>query len=421
MPPTRFTILGLLILAASAVPPTVAAASSPGQRLLDSLGEPLNQGTLLFDARLRWEHADQQGLRSSDAFTVRTRAGYRTSDWHGLYGILEYTYTWPLTGSYAPQPPPFNQGRTPIVDPRSSRVDRLLAGWSDDRTEIVAGRQVINLDNQRFVGAVAWRQNRQTFDALRLAFQPLDDLSFSYHYIDRANRIFGSAAPAPALRSFRSDSHLFNLGFTGLPGARIGAYVYELRFANAAAVSATTFGIYLDGSHPAIEGDAVWLYRLEAAHQADNRASGATADFSLHYLHGRVGLRRQGLTLGLGYEELSGSGNRGFATPLATLHAFNGWADVFLSTPPSGLRDFYAWAQAALPGEVTAVAEAHYYRSARGGETFGREIGLSLRKPLNPQLALLGKATHYAGSTSSSFPASVTDRTKFWIQLDFSL
>ena len=36
-------------------------------------------------------------------------------------------------------------------------------------------------------------------------------------------------------------------------------------------------------------------------------------------------------------------------TPLATLHAFNGWADMFLTTPANGLQDLYFRASYTLP------------------------------------------------------------------------
>jgi hypothetical protein len=32
---------------------------------------------------------------------------------------------------------------------------------------------------------------------------------------------------------------------------------------------------------------------------------------------------------------------KGFTTPLATLHKFQGWADKFLTTPVNGLADLY--------------------------------------------------------------------------------
>ena len=42
-----------------------------------------------------------------------------------------------------------------------------------------------------------------------------------------------------------------------------------------------------------------------------------------------------------GIEYLEGNGTIGFSTPLATLHKFQGFADVFLTTPASGITDAY--------------------------------------------------------------------------------
>lgn len=55
----------------------------------------------------------------------------------------------------------------------------------------------INLDNQRFVGSVAWRQNDQTFDAISLNIKPCKEFSLYYAYIDQVNTIFGSEDVKP--------------------------------------------------------------------------------------------------------------------------------------------------------------------------------------------------------------------------------
>ena len=41
------------------------------------------------------------------------------------------------------------------------------------------------------------------------------------------------------------------------------------------------------------------------------------------------------------YEVLEGDGRGSFITPLATAHAFQGWADRFLTTPLDGIKDAY--------------------------------------------------------------------------------
>src|SRR3546814_5482681 len=56
-----------------------------------------------------------------------------------------------------------------IADPQNIELNRLHLQYRGVAGSIVTvGRQRINLDDQRFVGSVGWRQNEQTFDAARL-------------------------------------------------------------------------------------------------------------------------------------------------------------------------------------------------------------------------------------------------------------
>ncbi|MFT5806450.1 MAG: hypothetical protein ACI9LG_000713 [Moritella dasanensis] len=50
----------------------------------------------------------------------------------------------------------------------------------------------------------------------------------------------------------------------------------------------------------------------------------------------------------------SDSGDYGFATPLATLHKFNGWSDQFLNTPTQGLADLYLSVSSKVAGGSAA-------------------------------------------------------------------
>ncbi|EIL96107.1 putative lipoprotein, partial [Rhodanobacter thiooxydans LCS2] len=50
---------------------------------------------------------------------------------------------------------------------------------------------------------------------------------------------------------------------------------------------------------------------------------------------------QSGITAKLGWEHLGGNGRHALQTPLATLHAFNGWDDQFGVTPAGGLEDRY--------------------------------------------------------------------------------
>ena len=83
-------------------------------------------------------------------------------------------------------------------------------------------------------------------------------------------------------------------------------------------------------------------------------------EFDLSMFRAQANMSHNGITAGIGIENLEGNGSRGFATPLATLHAFQGWADVFLGTPASGLRDIYvrgSWNISSPPfGEALTIA-----------------------------------------------------------------
>src|SRR5690606_11968653 len=82
---------------------------------------------------------------------------------------------------------------------------------------------------------------------------------------------------------------------------------------------------------------------------------------------GRFGLRA-------GYEVLGGDSrpNRAFQTPLATLHAFNGWADKFLTTPAGGIEDLYVGGSASV-GPVALQLVWHDYQAEAIDMDYGSE------------------------------------------------
>ena len=77
-----------------------------------------------------------------------------------------------------------------IADPYESELDQLwlsYAGIPD--TVIKGGRQVIQLDDQRFIGNVGWRQLQQTFDSALITNKSINNLTINAGYIGRAKTI----------------------------------------------------------------------------------------------------------------------------------------------------------------------------------------------------------------------------------------
>jgi hypothetical protein len=85
-----------------------------------------------------------------------------------------------------------DKARYPIVnDPDVTELNRAQLTWTPSTAlQVTAGRQRILLDDQRFVGNVGWRQDEQTFDAIRT------DVAYgrfkaTYAYVSHVNRILG--------------------------------------------------------------------------------------------------------------------------------------------------------------------------------------------------------------------------------------
>ncbi|MBK8545616.1 MAG: hypothetical protein IPL62_20060 [Caulobacteraceae bacterium] len=123
----------------------------------------------------------------------------------------------------------------------------------------------------------------------------------------------------------------------------------------------------------------------------------------------------------VGGERLEGDGVRGFSTPLATLHAFQGWADVFLATPPDGVRDLYAgvsYSTRPWPAQQPVVFNvvAHDFTDDGGSADFGSELNASVRLSLNERVSLEAKAATFEGEDPR-----FADRTKIWFAVEYRL
>ncbi|MDE3084265.1 MAG: alginate export family protein, partial [Verrucomicrobiota bacterium] len=347
---------------------SLSAQTTP---LISALPGALAKGTFSFDERLRWEYADQANLRASNAFTASTRFGFTSAPVDGFKGMLEAENIAVLGNpdNYnAAGTNPGGAGRTVIADPPVTDLNQAWLSYTNFDATLKGGRQRIVLDDARFVGDVGWRQNQQTFDAATLTAKPAPGFNFFYSYVWRVSRVFGNKSPQP---DFTSDSHLVNLTYTGWKYGKVTAYAYLLDFQNSAANSSDTYGASFAGAAP-LTKELKLTYRAEAATQSDARNN--PVHYTARYYRGELGAVIKPFNFGLGYEVLgSDGGKKGFATPLATLHAFNGWADEFLTTPANGLRDLYVSAGVALPGGFPFKVVYHKFDSDHGSHDYGNE------------------------------------------------
>lgn len=386
----------------------IVYAESP----FEGLDAALSGGKVSFSSRLRYEDVSQDNpLKDASVFTVRTRLGYTTAKWNDVNLMVELENTHALGSErYNSGPAVFSQtnGNTAystIPDPTGSEVNQYWLGYSGIQdTQIKLGRQRLILDNARFIGNVGWRQNEQTFDGVNIVNKGIPKATINYSYLTRSNFIF--------FNNFEMSTHLLNLAYDLSENHKLSSYAYLLDFdENVAARRDTrTIGGRAAGAFP-MEGFKL-LYTLEYAAQDKYKDSPSSvdADYSL----AELGLGFSDVTVKAGVETLGGDGTYGFQAPLATAHAFQGWADMFLATPASGVVDSYLNIGGAMPvigGKWLAVY--HDFEADQGGASYGSEIDLLYARPITPSLSVLIKYADYRAETFA------VDTRRFWVQAEY--
>ncbi len=375
-----------------------------------NFAEAFTNGKINLNLRLRYEDVAQTGLQDADALTLRTRLGFTTAPWLGWKAMLEAEDIRAADGDSYSQAGinPGGAGKAVIADPETSEINQAWLAFTTGQTTATLGRQRLVLDNARFIGDAGWRQDMQTFDAFVLQDKTLTKTTLTYAYLQQINRVYGADHPQG---KWASSSHLFNASYAGLSAGTLAGYAYLLDFSNSPANSCATYGASFAGTTK-LSADVSFTYRAEVATQSDYGASPLNYDARYSVLE--AGLAWKPATFLLGYEVLGSDHNVGFKTPLASLHPFNGWADLFLSTPATGLRDSYAKATGNLPGECALVACYHQFDSDAGGLDFGHELDLSLSRKFGTRVTALVK---YADFQRSGLVYSNVQ--KIWAQVEF--
>ncbi len=117
------------------------------------------QGTIIFTNRLRSETVDQDGFSSNaNALTLRTQMGWQSPK----AGDFSFLIEGEAVTAFQPDYNSTVNGKTSyptIADPTGSRINRLQLIWTGvPKTQVVLGRQILVLDNARFIGDSAFRQ-----------------------------------------------------------------------------------------------------------------------------------------------------------------------------------------------------------------------------------------------------------------------
>lgn len=354
--------------------------------------DALRTGDLSLNLRYRFEYVTDETTASTGkdarASTLRTSISYRPRPFHGFGGFVE------LENISVPGKNTFNNkgaghlsngvtDRPVVADVKLTELNQVYFDLTAiPETAIQAGRKEVILDNHRFLGNVGWRQNHQSFDAVSVVNRTIPRTTILYAHLFKVHRIFGDSKPM--------HTNLLNAAVKLSDSVRLVSYAYLLDYRNASdfGLSSNTFGFRLSGTQE-VQGDWGVVYGAEYAKQLDSgdNPGRIDADYCLLEAGAKLGGKA---TIKAGYEVLGGSPGEGqFNTPLATLHAFNGWADKFLATPVNGLRDTYI----SLGGNhrnFSLEGVVHWFGSDTGNMGYGSEVDLhfTYRSPWKQTFAL---------------------------------
>ncbi len=370
----------------------------------------ITSGKTGINVRARYEAVDKDNaLKDANALSTRLRLHYRTGEWQGWSGFAEFDHVFHLIRDFnagGGTTPSKNGVYQTVADPKGSDLNQLYFDYStSDDWKFRIGRQRVLLDNQRFVGGVGWRQNEQTYDALLLSTTVIPNTSLAYAYVGQVRRIFGQDSAAGKMNV---DTHLLNAKVTITDDWSLTPYFYYIDNQDAASTSTTTAGARVAGKVN-VRGGKIGLV-AELARQSD--AANNPLSYDADYAHlSALWSMDNGLSLGLAYESLgTDSANfESFRTPLATLHAFQGWADVFLTTPVAGIDDLYATLKFKA-GKWNLAGVYHDFSAETGSSDYGSEFDVSAGAAISKNYNLLIKGAFF--STDS---ISYVDTNKFWI------
>jgi hypothetical protein len=364
--------------------------------------------------RYRYEYVDEADFdENAHASTLLMRLNYETDSWRNWSGFIEFDHVMEVLvndyNSAAGTSSPRRDQYPVVADPKGPDLNQLYFQWEpNDNWKNRVGRQRINLDDQRFVGGVFWRQNEQTYDSLSINHTGFAKTNIFYSYVTTVRRVFGSTVPAGRQKH---NTHLLNASFEQVENWKFVGYAYLIDDEDFAPFSTSTFGARATGSISA--GDHKIDLLGELATQSDYANNPASFTAAYYRLQGIWSLGK--FSAGIGIESLGSDNDQGFRTPLATLHAFNGWADQFLATPAAGLDDVYLRG-GYKPGKWNLQLIYHDFSAETGGADFGTELDLLATRPLGDGYSLLLKFADFRSDN-----AGFVDTTKAWVMvtLDF--
>lgn len=368
--------------------------------------------SILLELRPRFEYVDSEGKQAAAALTTRTQLGLIRDGLFSVDGLkahLEFTSVSALVERYDSTSAffgPSQSSRAAIGDPTFTRATQSYLQYQMGDTVLKLGRQVLTHDDHRFIGNVGWRQMPQSFGAL-LVTRRLPSATLEGAYLFQRKGIKEELST-----NYQEGSYLL---FARWQKEELSLHGYAYLIQNLH----DTFGLAI--------GRAGKGYRakLEFAWQEDPsvRKGAVATSVNARFLRAEASTTMRELTLKANFTqfgEARGSATTGFATPLATLHGFDGWSDVLLGKAaggePKGLTDFFLTVEFERPSLGKLELIWHRFGSVQENLDFGKEVNLLYSRKLSPNQSLMLKSAFYEAGKDFG-----KDTRKLWVMYTYRL
>ncbi len=369
----------------------------------------------------RYEYVDDSNnaLDEANAFTTRFALSVGTG-LAGIEGLSAFGQVTAVTNfgfdDYAPE----KAGYDLINDPENSRVTQAYVDYKMNDTLIRAGRQMINLDDERFVGAVGWRQMPQTFMGYTVTNNSIEGLNLMASYLtDRYGIVDGLTGG--------TETVLLHADYQVMPELKLTGYGYLIG-SGPTIFGSNTYGVMASGKAGMINYIAEIATQQDASMEYENYGIGKDTVDALYYRLDASTVYN-GFLFGAAYEsfgEVDGNAH-GFNTPFATLHKWQGFADVFAgytsTTNTYGLNDLYG--KIGYVGGEYGKFMAFYHVFAAEETTVGlnddagTELDLLYTYDFSENLSFLAKAAFFSGKSDSVILAAREDKEVYWVQIGY--
>ncbi|MEH6346181.1 MAG: hypothetical protein V7785_13905 [Bermanella sp.] len=363
-----------------------------------SFDELIKESNLDINFRYRAESVDVDNGTTDSALanTLKSRLTFKSAEIEGLSLLVEGDSTLHISDEFYDKDGVNTDNKDTVLDQETTQLNQAYLQYNGFGSTIKAGNQRINLDNQRHVGGVGFRQDEATFDAVSITNKSIDNTTIFLATANNRNSITNT--------NTKEDINLLNVKYAISKGLSASAYYYGIDDMGQenSGVDFDTFGLRTAGSIGGI---------LLEAELATQDKTTATADTTSLYYNVSIGQKISGVTAKLGYEVFgSDDGEAAFATPLGTNHKFFGWTDKFLGgAGNNGIQDVNFSAVTKVSG-VKLVAQLHKFDAVEGSGDLGSEMGFLVAKKFGDFGASLKVAQYFSTEETGDI-----DITKLWL------